>query len=102
MNKDFIKASAIRAIKTFAQTMLSMITVGQALSEVNWLTIFSVSIVAAICSILTSIITGLPEVDSDGELLFDQNEDGSPVVRLVANDIKDGMKVVVKDITEVK
>lgn len=63
VSKDFICASIARAIKTFAQTAVSMLTVGQAFIDVNWLNVLSVSGVAAIISILTSIATGLPEVD---------------------------------------
>lgn len=60
--KVWIKAAGIRAIKTFAQTALSMVTIGQAFVEVNWLHVLSVSGIAAIISILTSV-AGLPEVD---------------------------------------
>lgn len=62
-NKDFWKASAIRAIKTIAQTAVSMLTVGQAVLDVDWLNVISVSAVAGVISILTSIATGLPEVE---------------------------------------
>lgn len=58
------KAATIRALKTFCQTALSLLTVGQALIEVNWINVFSVSAVAAIISILTSIV-GLPEVEEN-------------------------------------
>lgn len=60
--KDWIKAAGVRAIKTFAQTMLSMITVGAAVSEIDWLYIVSCSVVALLASILTSV-AGLPELD---------------------------------------
>lgn len=60
--KLWLKAAAIRALKTFCQTAVSMLTVGQALLDINWLHILSVSGVAGIISILTSI-AGLPEVD---------------------------------------
>ena len=56
------RAAAIRAAKTFCQTALSLLTVGQAFSEISWLHVLSVSGVAAIISILTSI-AGLPEVE---------------------------------------
>lgn len=59
---EWIKAAAIRAVKTFAQTALSLLTVGQAFHEVSWINVVSVSGVAALISILTSI-TGLPEVE---------------------------------------
>lgn len=61
--KDFTVKALIRAVYTFAQTALSMITVGQAFFEVNWVNILSVAGVAAIYSILKSIVVGLPEVD---------------------------------------
>ena len=64
-NGEFWRASIIRAIKTIAQTALSMLTVGQAVLDVDWLNVISVSAVAGIISILTSIATGLPEVDAD-------------------------------------
>ena len=60
----WIKAAGMRAIKTFAQTALSMLTIGQAFIDVNWLHVFSVSAVAACISILTSL-AGLPEVEND-------------------------------------
>ena len=59
--KDWIKAAAIRAVKTIAQSALSMLTVGMALSDVDWKAVISVSIVAGIYSMLTSV-AGLPEV----------------------------------------
>ena len=62
--KEWLKAAGIRAIKTMAQTALSMITVGQAVMDVNWLNVLSVSVVAGFLSLLTSI-TGLPELDEE-------------------------------------
>lgn len=60
--KEWLRAAAIRAVKTFCQTALSMLTVGQAFIEVNWVNVISVSGVAAVISVLTSV-AGLPEVD---------------------------------------
>ena len=57
----WLKAAGVRAVKTFAQSMGSMITVGAALSELDWKYIISVSVVSAIYSIATSI-SGIPEV----------------------------------------
>lgn len=62
--KKFIVAALIRALRTFAQTFVGFIAVGAAISEVQWLRALSVSAVAAILSILTSIATGLPEVEA--------------------------------------
>ena len=55
------KAAAVRAVKTMAQTAVSMIVVGSTASEVDWIGILSVSVVAGIASMLTSI-SGIPEV----------------------------------------
>ena len=59
---EWLKAAGIRAVKTFAQTALSMLTIGQAVIDINWMNVLSVSAVAAIISILTSV-AGLPEVE---------------------------------------
>ncbi len=59
--KEWLRAAGIRAVKTMAQTALSMLTVGQAVIEVNWINVISISIVAGVVSILTSL-TGLPEL----------------------------------------
>ena len=61
---DWFKAAGIRAIKTFAQSMLSMIAIGAAMSEIEWKYVLSVAVVAAILSMLTSV-AGLPEVDKE-------------------------------------
>lgn len=70
MNNDYWvrwwKAAAVRSIKTIAQTALSVIGVGSLVSfaEVDWRYVVSVSFVAGILSLLTSI-AGLPEVETD-------------------------------------
>jgi hypothetical protein len=71
--KEWALAALVRAIKTFAQTFGAMITVGAAFSEIDWLRALSVSGVAFVLSILTSL-GGLPEVkeqkppdDDDGD-----------------------------------
>ena len=61
-DSNFWKAAIVRAIKTIAQTAVSMLTVGQAVLDVDWLNVISVSAVAGLISLLTSIATGLPEV----------------------------------------
>lgn len=67
MDKEYwlkwIKAAGIRAIKTVAQTAVGMITVGAAISEINWIYIASVSAVAGVASLLTSL-AGIPEVEA--------------------------------------
>ena len=63
--KKWILAALIRAIRTFAQTFVGFIAVGAALEEVQWLRALSVSGAASVLSILTSLATGLPEVDNE-------------------------------------
>lgn len=62
MSKKWLKAAGIRAVKTMAQTAVSMLTVGQAVIDVNWVNVLSVSAVAGVISMLTSV-AGLPEVE---------------------------------------
>ena len=62
-NKSFWKATAIRAIKTICQTAIATIGTASIMSEVNWKIVISASILSGILSVLTSIVTGLPEVD---------------------------------------
>ena len=63
---ELAKAAAIRAVKTMAQTALSMITVGAAIQEVDWIAVCSVAVVAGVYSLLTSV-AGLPEVEKEDE-----------------------------------
>ena len=62
MTKDFWKAAAIRAIRTVCQTAVSLIGTTALMQDVNWIMVGSASLLAGILSILTSIVTGLPEV----------------------------------------
>ena len=62
--KKWIKAAGIRALKTVAQTAVSLIGVGTVMSDINWTMVASASALAGILSILTSI-AGLPEVKED-------------------------------------
>lgn len=58
---EWFRCAGIRAVKTFAQTFISMIVIGQAIADINWTNVLSVSLVAALISIMTSL-AGLPEV----------------------------------------
>lgn len=59
--KNWAKAAGVRAVKTVAQTAVSIIGVSALISEVNWLAVLSASMLAGILSLLTSI-AGLPEI----------------------------------------
>ena len=61
-NKDFWKATLIRAIKTICQTAVATIGTTTMIGDVNWALVLSASALAGILSILTSISAGLPEV----------------------------------------
>ena len=60
--KEWAVAALVRALRTFAQTFAGCIAVGAAVEEVQWLRALSVSGVAFVLSILTSL-GGLPEVE---------------------------------------
>ena len=61
--KEWALAALIRAVKTFAQTAVSMIAVGAAFSEIDFLRVASVSGVAFLLSWLTSLAgISIPEV----------------------------------------
>lgn len=60
--KKWLACALVRAIKTMAQTAVSLITVGNLVTEMDWIAIISISLTSGIASILTSI-AGLPELD---------------------------------------
>lgn len=73
----WLKAALVRAIKTFAQAMVAQIGAGTiGITDFDWLTALSISAMAAVLSILTSI-AGLPEVDLYYANLEALNEDGN-------------------------
>lgn len=61
---NFWKATLIRAIRTICQTAVATIGTAMVVEEVNWVYVVSASALAGILSVLTSIATGLPEVDT--------------------------------------
>lgn len=63
MNKEFWKCALNRAIRTVAQTAIATIGTNALLSQIDWRVVASASAVAGILSILTSVATGLPEVE---------------------------------------
>lgn len=63
--KNWMKAAAVRAIKTVAQTAVGVIGASALITEVDFAVVFSASALAGLVSLLTSI-GGLPEVDNAG------------------------------------
>lgn len=60
-NIKWIKAAAVRAVKTMAQTAVATIGTAALMTEVDWVMIGSASVLAGVLSLLTSV-AGLPEV----------------------------------------
>ena len=66
--KDWIIAAGIRAIKTAAQAILGVVGAGVYLGDVQWVLAGSAALLAAVVSLLTSVV-GIPEAN-DGESLL--------------------------------
>lgn len=60
--KEWLAAAGVRAVKTMAQTAVGMLS-GEMMGivEADWLAVLSVSAMAGVVSLLTSV-AGLPEV----------------------------------------
>lgn len=65
--KEWWKAAGIRAIKTAAQTAVATIGTATLITDINWVMVGSATVVAGLLSILTSIATGLPECNEEGD-----------------------------------
>lgn len=61
--KAFAVAASIRALRTMAQTAVSVIGVGAVMADADWTRVWSASALAGVLSLLTSVATGLPEAD---------------------------------------
>lgn len=62
--KKWIKSAVVRAIKTVAQTFVATIGTATVLDAVDWQMVASVSVLAGILSIATSV-AGIPEVEAE-------------------------------------
>ena len=67
-NIEFWKAAGIRALRTFLQVILAVWTAGQLITEVDWRFLLMSAFSSAVYSLLTSILSGLPEVQLAGTL----------------------------------
>lgn len=72
---DFMKCALIRALKTVCQTAVATIGAASVISEVDWMMVLSASALAGVLSLLTSVATGLPEVDDFDEAAEDPDEE---------------------------
>ena len=67
VNKAWLKAAGIRAIKTVAQTAVATIGTAAVINQVNWLMLESASSLAGDLALVTSV-AGIPEVETkEGE-----------------------------------
>ena len=73
--KGFWKYALLRALRTVCQTAIATIGSAFVITDVNWLVVISASVLAGILSMLTSIATGLPEVDCVDDELEEEEED---------------------------
>ncbi len=86
---DFIKASLIRAVRTMAQTAIAVIgATAKVMSDVNWAMVISASLLAGILSVLTSIATGLPEVEYSQHIYMSADEPEDSAIE--EDEVQDG------------
>lgn len=74
MDRKFWKATAIRAVRTFLQVILAVWTAGTLITEVDWKMLLLSAVSASIYSVLTSLLTGLPEVDYEKHIYMSAEE----------------------------
>lgn len=65
ITRNWLKAAAVRAIKTLAQAAIASIGTTAAMGDVNWVMVASTAALAGVLSVLTSV-AGLPEI-TEGE-----------------------------------
>ena len=65
--KIWARCATIRAVRTIAQTALASMGTSATFGEVDWKLVISTSLFAGMLSVLTSIVTGLPEADAEDE-----------------------------------
>ncbi len=61
--KEWLRAAAVRSLKTVCQTAIATIGTAAVMSQVDWRMVLSASVLAGILSVLTSL-AGLPEVET--------------------------------------
>ena len=62
--KKWMQGAAIRAVKTMAQTAVSLIPAAQMIQQVDWKVVVGTAALAGVVSVLTSI-AGIPEGEEE-------------------------------------
>ena len=83
--KEWLMPALNRAVRTMVQVALTMFTVGQKITDIDWITILSCCAVAGIYSLCTSVLLGIPEGTTDGTVNLDKY-DGDEI--LYVSDLK--------------
>lgn len=105
---NWLKPTMVRVLRTMAQVAAGMLTVdvssGHGLSQVNWISILSVSLVAGLYSFLTNLISAPPESKTDGEVIISADDNATGMVEFSKNLAelmqKDKVTLTVKAINE--
>lgn len=84
LDKLWLKAAGIRAIRTFAQAAIALLVVGEAVDKTDWKNVLYVAVGAAILSLLTSL-AGLPETKTDGVMTVNTSNPSKDVYSLELN-----------------
>ena len=60
----WIQAAGIRALKTVAESAVSVIGTSAAMGDVNWISVGSTALLSGVLSLITSV-AGIPEVEGE-------------------------------------
>ena len=74
INRIWMKAAGVRAVKTMAQTAIATIGSAAVLSSVDWKMVVSAAVLAGLLSLLPSV-AGLPEATGPSEMTTEEAED---------------------------
>ena len=71
---NFIKATAVRLIRTFLSTILGVWTAGTLITDIDWKTTLVSAFSATMYILITCVVAGLPEVEYKNHLYMYHDE----------------------------
>lgn len=77
--KKWIRATAIRCVRTFCTTILGVFTAGKLITEIDWKATLLAAFSATVYVLILCLVAGLPEVETSADLpvdLLDEISDG--------------------------